>query len=333
MFKSNGTTRPSLGGRSSNSAIVDVVQRRRSDRVAKAAFITTLAVLAPTVTVVAATFTALWLAVIIGLAAGLAVATLVGLVVLIWPGLRLVWYWIGEITALTVLLVAYLGLTRLLPAPAALAVLAVVVGLPFALSSSRRRLLAWCWCAISRHRLRTCFATFVRANRYGSLPWILLARPTRAGERVWVWLRPGLSAEDLHTEAGLARLAVGCWANEVKINPTTGRRAALLRIDITRRNPLTETVTSPLTNLLPDLDLFDHLPQQGPATAPVVDPTGLDLPGIPNPTTTSTGPAPTGPAPATTTTKPAARRASGSSSTPPPPAVLTRTGEDLTEYI
>ena len=64
----------------------------------------------------------------------------------------------------------------------------------------RRFLAVWSWVALVRHRLRLCFTRIVRGSggvRPGSLPLILCARPTPAGERVWLWLRPGLALEDL----------------------------------------------------------------------------------------------------------------------------------------
>lgn len=261
------------------SAIVDVVQRRRSDRVAKLTFITVWVVLAPTVTLVAATITDRWLAVLIGVAGALVVSSVAALVAFVWPVVRMVWYWAGEITAGVLLLAGYWALTRVVPWPVALLLLAVAAGLLVVRAGSRRRLAAWVWCAVSRHRLRTCFATFIRANRFGSLPLILWARPTLAGERVWVWLRPGLSLEDLTDSGGLDRLAVGCWAKTVKVVPGSRRWAPLLRVDITRREPLADTITSPIPDLLGDLPEVTDLPP----TVASVDAGGLDLDDVPAP--------------------------------------------------
>lgn len=282
MPKSTGTAGNTPGGRS-GTAIVDVVHRRRSDRLAKLTFTTVTAVLIPAVTVVAAAITSWWLALLIGVAGGVAVATVAAVVVFIWPMLRMVWYWAGEITALLALLGSYWLASWWLPWPVAVGLLTLAVALPLVLPRSRRWLLAWGWCAVSRHRLRTCFATFIRANRYGSLPLILLARPTLAGERVWVWLRPGLSLEDLTTEAGLDRLAVGCWARQVKLVRGSRRYAALLRVDITRRHPLSATIGSPLPGLLDadvdwltDMADVDGLPADDGSLA------GLDLADVPS---------------------------------------------------
>jgi hypothetical protein len=78
---------------------------------------------------------------------------------------------------------------------------------------------------------------------------MLWARPTPAGERVWLWLRPGLSLEDLDGKAGL--IAVTCIAKQVRIAAASERYAAFLRVDVARRDPLAEDVSSPLALLIP----------------------------------------------------------------------------------
>ena len=79
----------------------------------------------------------------------------------------------------------------------------VVVGVPAAVPPIHRRIRAVGWCVIVRHRLRVAFNEFIITNRHGSLPLILAARPTPAGERVWVWLRPGLALSDLEGRTDL----------------------------------------------------------------------------------------------------------------------------------
>jgi hypothetical protein len=81
-------------------------------------------------------------------------------------------------------------------------------------------------------------------------PLILLARPTPAGERVWVWLRPGLDLAEL--EANVAKLAVACWAADVRVTCTSERQAALVRIDVTRRDPLKAMVDAPFAAQVPE---------------------------------------------------------------------------------
>ena len=140
----------------------------------------------------------------------------------------------------------------------------------------RRRIVAWFWCAVVRHRLRLCFAEFIRAAsrvRPGSLPLMLLARPTPAGERVWLWLRPGLDLSDLEGRAD--KLAVACWASEVRVVRASDRYAALVRVDVTRRDPLMAMVASPLAGLA-----AGRSGEAVPSPA-VVEGWALDLPDVP----------------------------------------------------
>jgi hypothetical protein len=320
MSNASGTSRLGAGSRA-NGAIIDTVQRRSADRLAKIAFIVVWATLTPTIYVIAATVTDWWLAAALAVAGGLVIAAVVWLVVLIWPVLRMVWYWAGELAALGLLLAGYWALTLAMPAWAAGLLTVLALGMPVAVPASRRFLTRWAWCAISRHRLRVCFATFIRVNRRGSLPLILLARPTPAGERVWVALRPGLSLEDMTTESGLDRLAVGCWAHEVRLSRAWRRLAPVIRVDITRRNPLSGTVTSPLTTLIPTTSTAN-----GTTRAPVsFDVAGLDLPGVPDQPPASHGATVTAPA----WRKPSPRPRNGAPTAAPAPA----SEDDPNEWI
>lgn len=334
MAKHSGT--PAVRDGRAPGAIVDVVHRRQAHRIARIAFIVAFSSLTPTVAVVAATFVSWPLAVVLGLLVGLGTAAVAAVVALVWPALRLIWWWTGELLALVVLLTVYLALARVMPSPAVLMLMATVAGLVLVTPPSRRWITAWVWCAISRHRLRTCFATFVRVNRRGSIPLILLAKPTAAGERVWVLLRPGLSLDDLTTDGGLARLAVGCWAHQVRISRAFGRLAALIRIDITRRNPLAGTVASPLADLVPDLG-SDGV---GDLDGIDFDTLALELPDVPD-TTGDTPAAAAAARPRTTskTSTPASATAASASASPvpvPPPArptVVGRGGEDISDWL
>ena len=135
--------------------------------------------------------------------------------------------------------------------------------------------MAFVWCQVTKHRLRVCFAAFVRArNRVdpGLMPLILLVRSTPAGERVWVWLRTGLDVTEL--EARSAMIAVACWASTVQVIGSN-RFAALVRLDVTRRDPLTGLVSSPLVGGIP--------PQRPvPVEGDPFDGLGLDLHDIPD---------------------------------------------------
>src|SRR5687768_1286237 len=116
------------------------------------------------------------LAVLAGVACGLVGAT----VVRAWPVLRALWWWALELAVLGLLVTSMLGLSQLalwlaVVVPAAVTALLVLV------RPVRRRMVAWAWCVVVRHRLRLCFAEFVRAAtraRPASLPLLLWARTT-----------------------------------------------------------------------------------------------------------------------------------------------------------
>jgi hypothetical protein len=255
--------------------MIEVRTRVDSVRRSKIAFWAVGSTVTVTSGVIASAITSGPKAVLFGLATGAVAGFTVALVLFCWPGIRVLWHWATELAALTLFLTGYRLLGRVMPWWAALTLLLVVFGLPFLIGRLRRRLWALVMCAVSRHRLRVCFSAFIASQRTGLTPLILHARPIPAGERVWVWLRPGLALADL--ESRLDRLAAGCWANECRIAPASRRYAALLRIDIARRNPLEELVGSPLPGMVPATILRT---ESLPATATG----GLDLPDTPEPT-------------------------------------------------
>lgn len=219
-------------------------------------------------------------AVVVGALAGAVAGLVVGVLVVAWPVLRTVWHWSAEITLTAGLLAGLDALARATSGLAAVGALAAVVVPLAAVGPVRRRLVAVWWCGVVRHRLRLCFVEFIRAAgpvRYqaGRRPLILWARPTPAGERVWVWLRPGLSLEDLDGKTD--RIAVACWAGEARVVRASARYAALVRVDVTRRDPLTGKVASPLPGLL-----GEHARTAAPVS-PGMPPVGLDLDDIPEP--------------------------------------------------
>jgi hypothetical protein len=119
-----------------------------------------------------------------------------------------------------------------------------------------------------------CFSQFIIANKSGSLPLILWARPTPVGERVWVYLRPGLSLSRLQSR--LDEIAVTCHASSVLVElASESKKAAYLRFDIKRREVLTAKVSSPLTEVIDT----ENMPSG--YTVPTGVPTALDLPDVP----------------------------------------------------
>jgi hypothetical protein len=226
------------------------------------------------------------LSAVVGMLIGIAVGFAAAVIVLAWPVLRALWFWAAEITVALVLLFGCTALMNSANTIVALLVVALVMGVPGALGPVRRWISAWVWCQIWRHRLRLAFAQIIRTenrNKSSQVPFILLARPTPAGGRVWVWLRPGLSLEDL--EGKTSALAVACWASDVRIVRASSRYAALVRVDFVRRDPLAGVVASPLPGLIPD-GVWD-----APAPAsPALPLLGLDLDDVPEEALDTSGP-------------------------------------------
>ncbi|GAB2577538.1 hypothetical protein [Kribbella endophytica] len=107
------------------------------------------------------------------------------------------------------------------------------------------------WCVITRHRVRACLTEMRTLNWSGNLPFIVGCFSTRTGQVVWLFMRPGLSAEDLENKA--ETLASACWARSAVIARST-TNAALVRIDIDRRDPLSKQhIVSPLLNDTSDM--------------------------------------------------------------------------------
>lgn len=112
---------------------------------------------------------------------------------------------------------------------------------------SRRRLSTALGCAANRHRLRTALLELRLTSRAGWLPLTLWLTPTPVGERVWLWCRAGISAEDIADETD--RLRSACFARDVRVKRDR-RWAALVAVDVVRRDPLGSAgqVRSPLAD-------------------------------------------------------------------------------------
>jgi len=233
------------------------------------------------VTGVASVFCPLLLAVLLGAFAGVLSAFAAAVLVRVWPVLRVLWWWSIEITIVVVAAGGWVVLAHLSAWwIASLAAYAVVAG-GLACGPVRRFVWAWSWCLVDRHRLRLCFAKLVRSQvrvtggRPADLPLVLWARPTPAGERAWVWLRPGFSLEAMNDDIGRL-MAVACIAKQVRIAGASDRFAAFVRVDIGRRDPLSGRIASPLALLIPSLRRRDADVPVSPAVPPV----GLELADI-----------------------------------------------------
>ncbi|WBC02674.1 hypothetical protein [Micromonospora sp. WMMA1976] len=312
---SKSSPRRSFGRKSSGTiTVIEAKVHRSSARNARLAFILTAVIVGLLSAVVAASYIHPILAVFVGALIGVPLGGLAWLLVRVWPVLRLLWWWTPEIGITMLLGTCWVQLVNHTSTPVTLIVVALVVGVPAAVPVSRRSLMAWTWCLVVRHRLRVCFAQFIIANQSGSLPLILWAKPTPVGERVWVYLRPGLSLADL--EGRLDRIAVACHASTALIERASDRNAAYLRFDIKRREVLTAQVGSPLVDVIdPDTPATERIP----ATVP----TALDLPDIDAPTVTL----PTQGKPAAK--KPPATTANGSK----PAATSSAVEDDVSDWI
>ncbi|MET8306057.1 hypothetical protein [Micromonospora sp. NPDC005173] len=256
--------------------VIEAKVHRSSARNAKMAFILTAVIVGLLSAVVAASYWHPIVSLFVGALIGVPTGAAVWLLVRVWPVIRLLWWWSLETALAVLLLTAWVQLADHTPTLVTLLVVALVVGVPAAIRPVRRQVKAWAWCLIVRHRLRVCFAQFIIANQSGSLPLILWARPTPVGERVWVYLRPGLSAKDL--DGRLDKIAVTCHASTVLIERASENNAAYLRFDIKRREVLTAHVGSPL------VDVID--PAAPVSASPLTVPTALDLPDVDAPTIT-----------------------------------------------
>jgi hypothetical protein len=157
------------------------------------------------------------------------------------------WRWRWEIATVLVLLTVYEKLVQHVTERQAVALMAAPVVVVFALPWIRRFVIARFWCAVSRHRVRACFVQMRVLNWDGRLPLILLVRPTNVGERVWLWMRPGLSVVDLENRT--EHIAAACFAREARLQRSR-RWAVVVRLDVVRRDPLVSTrpIPSPLVD-------------------------------------------------------------------------------------
>ncbi|MFB6396183.1 hypothetical protein [Polymorphospora lycopeni] len=305
------STRP-FGRKSSPTVtVIEAKVQRSSARNARIAFVVTALVVALLSATVAAESWHAILAGLFGIVCGLLAGFVVGALVRVWPVVRLIWWWLPEITAGFLLVYGWVALTTHTSLFVTLAVMAVVIGVPAAIGPVRRFLTDWVWCLIVRHRLRVCFSQFIIANQSGTLPLILLARPTPVGERVWIYLRPGLSLADLTSRTD--KMAVACHASNVVVDRASDRTAGLLRIDVKRREVLNDTVGSPL------VDLVDPDTPTPVRPEPVV-PTGLDLPDV-------------AAEPITLPTQKPAKPAAAASANGKKPAPASGEADDLSDWI
>ncbi|NRQ40179.1 hypothetical protein HII36_51415 [Nonomuraea sp. NN258] len=272
-FGTPANNRGGIGRRNSSVTVIQANVHYSYLRTAKITFYVVLVVVGIFAAVIATYYLPPLAAVPVGLAAGTLIGGLVASIIAIWPVLRAIWWWLPEIALVLLLIGCWVYLqeqTNPIITGAAYASIIAGCGL---VPASRRYAIALLWCLIVRHRLRTCFTSFLPTDRHGHLPFIGLAKPTPVGERVWVWLRPGLSLEQIETQLG--RIAVACWAASVTVTKARASNSAAIYLDIKRRDVLSGLVGSPLT---------EALPTDVPATTrPIATvPAQLDLADVPD---------------------------------------------------
>ena len=101
----------------------------------------------------------------------------------------------------------------------------------------------------------------------GKLPYLLWSRPSPIGERIRVWLPAGLSVKDL--ERSTDALAAACWARSARFTPVRGQ-AALVVLDIIRRDPLDGTIPVQSDTTGDAGDTWDDTSEAGPTPTPWV---------------------------------------------------------------
>jgi hypothetical protein len=158
------------------------------------------------------------------------------------------WRWRTELITISGLLAALYWLSRQITITWAAVVLAAAIGILFAVPWTRRLVIARFWCVLARHRFhRLCWEARLH-TRAGRLPVVLWTRPTKVGERLFVWCRAGIAAEDFEQHTGELRAA--CYARDARVTRNKSW-SQLVTIDIIRRDTLAakHQVSSPLTRL------------------------------------------------------------------------------------
>lgn len=182
------------------------------------------------------------------------------------------WLWRSrvELTALTVCITTYLWLDAYLPMWGVWATLLGIMALIALTPPLRRFTHTRLMCVITRHRMRSCLNQVRAYNHDGHLPWFLWTRPTGVGERVRLWMRPGIAARDI--EAAADHLAASCYAREVRV-AVSRKVAAMVTVDVIRRDPLVSgsEIDSPLAGM-PTTPGDDTVAVQPEPTSPVPAP-------------------------------------------------------------
>jgi hypothetical protein len=159
-----------------------------------------------------------------------------------------VWRNLPEIIAAALVWWAWSRTSAVLGALVTLVLAGVLAVAVLSVPWSRRATVATFGLWLTRRRLSAALREVRLATRAGRLPVTLWLAPTPVGERVWLWCRVGISAEDIADE--IDRLRAACVARDVRVTRSP-RFGALVTVEVIRRDPLTATrvVTSPLADI------------------------------------------------------------------------------------
>jgi len=183
------------------------------------------------------------------------------------------WRWRTETALILSLLAALWQLTLMLTIDWAGVALGLAHAVVLAVPHTRRFITRRAWCVLTRHRVqKLCFERRLH-TRSGRLPLVLWTRPTKVGERIWLWCRAGIAAEDFEDRTGELRAA--CYARDARVTRNQ-RWSQIVTIDIIRRDTLaaSSAVTSPLERLAAHYDIdyadppADQAAEQEPGTWP-----------------------------------------------------------------
>jgi hypothetical protein len=166
--------------------------------------------------------------------------------------LVLCWRWRTELVYVALLAVPFVWLADRFGYFLAGLVLGAVVGTGCCVPPVRRFLVRRWGRLQTRHGMFAIFRHTRLCNRAGRFPLILRIACTPVGERIKVWLRPGLSVE--HFEDRIEQFAAACWARDVRVS-RSARFAQLVTVDVIRRDPLAATavIASPLPATIPPI--------------------------------------------------------------------------------
>src|ERR1700745_2465123 len=216
-------------GRSNGTiTVIEEPVMRSYRRKAKIVFYVTWVITAVLAATVAASRWHPITALLAGLACGFILGAIAGAIVAAWPVIRAIWWWTPETVITGSLVFGWVELADHTTLIYRLGATVAIVGVPAAVGPVRTRINQVTWCLVTRHRIRTCFSEFIITDRTGSLPLILWARPTPVGERVWIWLRPGLALDAL--QARLDKIAVACGATAALADAASASNAAFVRV-------------------------------------------------------------------------------------------------------